>query len=98
MRIADNLAAGMSPEEARRDALIRFGSRVVMRERVTAADAATALDAAWRDLRDPARQLQRSPASTTTARLTLMLVIVATVVAFGAVNRRVVRPRHGLDP
>src|SRR5437762_10412326 len=62
MRIADNLAAGMSPEEARRDALIRFGSRVVMRERVTAADAATALDAVWRDLRYAARQLQRSPA------------------------------------
>ena len=34
MRIADNIAAGMSPEAARRDALIRFGSRVVMRERV----------------------------------------------------------------
>jgi len=41
MRMADNIAAGMSPEEARRDALIRFGSRVVMRERITAADAAT---------------------------------------------------------
>src|SRR6516162_9523794 len=33
MRTADNIAAGMSPEEARRDALIRFGSRVVMRDR-----------------------------------------------------------------
>ena len=49
MRIADNIAAGMSPEEARRDALLRFGSRVVMRERITAADAATIFDAFGRD-------------------------------------------------
>ena len=39
MRMADNIAARMSPEEARRDALIRFGNRTVMRERMTAMDA-----------------------------------------------------------
>ncbi len=39
MRTADNLAAGMSPQEARRDALLRFGNRAVLKERVTAADA-----------------------------------------------------------
>ena len=39
MRIADNLAAGMSPDDARRDALIRFDNRTVTREEVTAADA-----------------------------------------------------------
>jgi len=98
MRIADNLAAGMSPEEARRDALIRFGSRVVMRERVTAADAATALDAVWRDLRYAARQLQRSPAFTTTALLTLILGIGANVVVFSAVNALVLRPLDVPEP
>src|SRR5213080_2495967 len=98
MRIADNLAAGMSPEEARRDALIRFGSRVVMRERVTAADAATAMDAVWRDLRYAARQLQRSPAFTTTALLTLILGIGANVVVFSAVNALVLRPLDVPEP
>ena len=39
MRTADNLAAGMSPEEARRQAVLRFGSRAAMKERVIAADA-----------------------------------------------------------
>ena len=92
MRIADNLAAGMSPEEARRDALIRFGSRVVMRERVTAADAATALDAVWRDLRYAARQLRRSPAFTATALVTLILGIGANVVVFSVLNALVLRP------
>jgi len=92
MRTADNIAAGMSPEEARRDALIRFGSRVVMRERVTAADAATALDAFGRDLRYAARQLQRSPAFTATALVTLILGIGANVVVFGVLNAMVLRP------
>src|SRR5258707_13288596 len=92
MRIADNIAAGMPPEEARRDALIRFGSRVVMRERITAADAATALDAFGRDLRYAARQLGRSPAFTLTALVTLILGIGANVVVFSVLNALVLRP------
>src|ERR1700722_8492130 len=38
MRIEDNLAAGMAPEAARRDAQLRFGNKTVMRERATAED------------------------------------------------------------
>ena len=92
MRIADNVAAGMSPEEARRDASIRFGSRVVMRECIAAADAATAFDAFGRDLRYATRQLRRSPAFTTTALVTLILGIGANVVVFGVLNAMVLRP------
>jgi hypothetical protein len=50
MRIEDNLAAGMSQEEARRDALLKFGNPTVMRERVTHVDAALALDSVWVDI------------------------------------------------
>lgn len=92
MRIADNIAAGMSPEEARRDASIRFGSRVVIREHITAADAATAFDALGRDLRYAARQLRRSPAFTATSLVTLILGIGANVVVFGVLNAMVLRP------
>ena len=92
MRIADNVAAGMSPEEARRDALIRFGNRTVIRERVTAADAATVLDALVRDLRYAARQLRRSPAFTATALITLILGIGANVVVFGVLNALLLKP------
>ena len=64
MRIADNIAAGMPPEEARRNALIRFGNRTVIKEGVTAADAQLAFDTGWREVRYAARQLRRSPAFT----------------------------------
>src|SRR5262249_31711188 len=92
MRIADNIAAGMSSQEARRDAMLRFGNRTVMRERRTAMDAATALDAVWRDLRYAARQLHRSPAFTAAALITLILGIGANVVVFSVLNALVLRP------
>src|SRR4051812_48085397 len=70
MRIADNIERGMSPAEARREALIRFGNPHVMKERITAVDAEMVLDSLWRDLHYSVRQLLRSPAFTLTATVT----------------------------
>lgn len=61
MRAEDNLARGMSPEEARRDALLRLGNPAVIADRAWDADLATAAQSWWRDLALGLRSLRRSP-------------------------------------
>ena len=92
MRIEDNIAAGMSPEKARRDALLRFGNFTVASERVTAADTVLHVESFARDLRYGVRQLRRSPGFALTAILTLALGVAANVVVFGVLNALLLRP------
>lgn len=86
MREADNIAAGMSRKEARRDALVRFGNRAATRERTAAQDAALGLESVGRDLRYAFRQLCNSPGFAATAIVILALGIGASTAIFSAVN------------
>jgi putative ABC transport system permease protein len=92
MRIDSNIAGGMSPAEARRDALLRFGNATSTRERVASADAALGLSSFCRDIRYAARQLRKAPGFTITVIATLTIGIGANVAVFSNMDAVVLRP------
>src|SRR5437764_14253662 len=71
MRTEDNIAKGMSPEQARREALIRFGNPTSTRERVAKIDVMMVIDSIWADIRFSCRHLIRNPGFAITATLVL---------------------------
>ena len=92
MRLEDNVASGMSKEEAQRDAMRRFGNRAIIKERVAGADAALRLDGIVRDFRLAVRSCFRSPSFALTAIVTLALGIGANVVVFGVLHSLILHP------
>lgn len=98
MRTEDNLSEGMSREQARRDALVRFGSPTATRERVAGMDAALMLDSIWSDIRFSCRQLIRNPGFAITAVLVLGLGMGASVAIFAFVDAALIKPLPYKDP
>ena len=92
LRIEDNVARGMSAEDARRDAMLRFGNPTATRERVAGADAMLGLESVWADVRYAGRQLRKSPGFAVTAALTIALGIGANTAIFSSMDAVILRP------
>jgi predicted permease len=98
MATEDNLRNGMTPEEARRKAMVKFGGVEQAKERQRESRGLPGLETLFQDLRYTVRTLGRDRGFATIAILILALGIGANVVVFSVVNTILLRPLPFYDP
>jgi len=86
-QVEANVAAGMTPQEARRQAAIAFGGVERAREECRAARPGYRMETLLQDVRYAVRGFRRNPIFTVTVVVTLMLGIGATTAVFSVVDR-----------
>ncbi len=91
MHIEDNLRAGMSPEEARRVALVKLGGVTQVQELHREQRGLPMLETLFHDLRFGTRMLFRNPGFTLIAVVTLALGIGANTAIFSLINAIMLR-------
>ena len=86
LQTAENVRAGLSPVEARRQAVLKFGGVEAMKESYREQRGFTLLETLMQDTRHVLRRLRMAPVFTATTVLTLALGIGATTSIFTLVN------------
>jgi predicted permease len=97
-RTAGNVAAGMSPEEARADAVRRFGGATVALDRSYEADILIWLETILQDLRFGFRMIVKYRTASFAAIVSLALAVGACSTAFTLIDALIFRPLPVSDP
>lgn len=95
---ADNIARGMRPEEALRQARIKLGNPRSVRETLWRQNTVSMVDTVGRDLRYATRTLARTPGFSLIAISVMALCIGATTSLFTVVRSVLLRPLPFRDP
>jgi macrolide transport system ATP-binding/permease protein len=98
MHIDDNIRAGMTPEQARREALLKLGGVESAKEAWRERSSLPFLENLLRDVRFTLRQLRKNPGFTTTAVLMLALGMCASVAIFAFVDATLIAPLPYRNP
>ncbi len=92
MHIDDNVRAGMSPEEARRAALIKLGGVESTTQGHRDQRALPWVETLGQDLRYTVRQMRKNPAFSATALVVLALGVGSTIAIFAFVDAALIKP------
>ena len=88
----ENIARGMSPEEARYAAHRKLGNATLIREEIYHMNSLGWLETLWQDLRYGLRMLRKNPAFTAAAVVTLALGIGGATAIFNATDQTLLSP------
>jgi predicted permease len=94
----DNIDGGMAPEEARRQAMLKFGNVALLKEDARAVWVSRWLDETRQDARYALRTLRRNRGATIVGILVMALAIGANTAVFSVVHAVLLNPLPYADP